>query len=40
MKLITKEIKKKTPKIGANANGTRESLKFYFKLFCPWNHWT
>ncbi len=40
MKIITKEIMKKTPPIGTNANGRLEDLKFIFKLFTPWSNWT
>ena len=31
---------KKTPPIGANAEGKLEDLKFMFKLFTPWSGWT
>ncbi len=40
MKIITKEIQKKVPKIGANARGKAEDLTFFVKLFTPWSNWT
>jgi hypothetical protein len=40
MKLITKEIIKKTPKIGEGDQKTTDELQFVFKLFAPWTHWT
>jgi len=40
MKIITKEIEKKTPPIGTNAESSLEDLRFIFKLFTPWSDWT
>ena len=40
MMLITKELMKKVPKVGANSRGGIEDLKFYVKLFTPWSNWT
>lgn len=40
MKLITKEIIRKTPKLRAQAEGKLEDLTFYVKLFAPWGSWT
>lgn len=39
MKLITKEIAKRTPEIGTNANKKPEDITIQFKLFCPWSSW-
>lgn len=40
MKLYTKAIEKITPKIGSQPEVSTENIKFYFKLFAPWNNWT
>ena len=40
MKIITKEIEKKTPPIGTNAENSLNDLRFIFKLFTPWSNWT
>lgn len=38
MKLLTKEIRKQLPPIGAQDQA--EDPTVYVKFFCPWNHWT
>jgi hypothetical protein len=40
MKLITKELQKKTPKLGTQSGSVLENLTFYIKLFTPWSNWT
>ncbi len=40
MKLFTKEIKKKMPKMRAQSEVGLENLTFYMKLFAPWGNWT
>ena len=38
MKLLTQEIRKQLPPIGAQDQETDPTV--YVKFFCPWNHWT
>ncbi len=38
MKLLTKELKKKIPKL-YEQDGLGYDAVIYAKLFCPWNHW-
>ena len=38
MKLLTKELKKQLPPIGAQDNSKDPIV--YVKFFCPWNHWS
>ena len=38
MKLLTEEIKKQLPPIGAQDNNPDPIV--YVKFFCPWNHWS
>jgi len=38
MKLLTKEIKNRLPKLGDMAN--QQDPIVQVKFFCPWNHWT
>ena len=38
MKLMTQELKKQLPHIGAQSES--EDPTVYAKFFCPWNHWT
>ncbi|MCK5344985.1 MAG: DUF2958 domain-containing protein [Candidatus Heimdallarchaeota archaeon] len=38
MKLLTKEIRKQLPPIGAQDQ--EKDPMVYVKFFCPWNHWT
>ena len=38
MKLMTQEIRKQIPPIGAQSN--LEDPTVYVKFFCPWNSWT
>ena len=38
MKLLTEEIRKKLPLIGAQDQETDPTV--YVKFFCPWSHWT
>lgn len=40
MKLITKEIEKKMPKLRSQSEGRLEDLTFHCKLFTPWGNWT
>lgn len=40
MKLLTKEIIKKTPKIGTQANVPAGEAISYAKFFTPWGNWT
>ncbi len=40
MKLVTKELKKITPKLRTQSEGKIQNLKFYIKLFTPWANWT
>jgi len=40
VKLITKEIIKRTPKLGAYAVEDTKDVVFTFKLFTPWSNWT
>jgi len=39
MKLLTKELKKKIPKL-YEQDGLGDDAIVYAKLFCPWNQWT
>jgi hypothetical protein len=39
MKLMTKEIKNKMPKL-YEQEGKGGRAMAYVKYFCPWNHWT
>lgn len=39
MKLLTKELKRKIPKLYAQ-DGLGTNAIIYAKLFCPWNQWT
>ena len=39
MKLFTKEIIKKIPEIGAQADLGLEKLMLFCKLFTPWTNW-
>jgi hypothetical protein len=39
MKLITKELERKLPEIGAQ-EGKGESALVYAKFFAPWTNWT
>jgi hypothetical protein len=38
MKLLTKELKKKIPKL-YEQDGLGDNATVYVKLFCPWNYW-
>ena len=38
MKLLTQEIRKQLPPIGAQDQSKDPTV--YVKFFCPWNHWT
>ncbi len=38
MQLMTKELRKQLPPIGAQSES--EDPTVYVKFFCPWNHWT
>ena len=38
MKLLTQEIKKKLPPIGASSDQLDPIVQV--KFFCPWSHWT
>lgn len=38
MKLMTKEIEKKLPKLYSQENVSDPVV--HVKFFCPWNHWT
>ena len=38
MKLLTQELRKQLPPIGATDNQTDPTV--YVKFFCPWNHWS
>lgn len=40
MKLFTKALIKKTPKINTYVNSKLEDLKFTIRLFTPWSNWT
>ncbi len=40
MKLLTKEIISKLPKLYANENKKPEDISIIVKFFCPWNQWT
>ncbi len=40
MKLFTKEIKKRMPKLQTQSNGPMENLVFHARLFSPWGNWT
>ena len=42
MKLLTKEILKKLPKLYSSPahEDTEKELTFHLKLFCPWSFWT
>lgn len=40
MKIITAEIKKKTPNLMTQSEAGLENLTFFVKLFTPWSHWT
>lgn len=40
MKLMTKEIEKKLPKLYSQDGKDRKEVKIIVKFFCPWNHWT
>lgn len=40
MKLLTKEILKKLPKIGSTDKMKKENIRVYLKLFTPWDRWT
>lgn len=39
MKLMTKEIEKKIPKLYSQ-DGKQDNAVVYVKFFCPWNQWT
>ena len=40
MKLMTKAILGKLPKLYANEDKKSEDVKVIVKFFCPWNQWT
>lgn len=40
MKILTKEIQKKLPKLGATAEKKPGEVPIIFKLFFPWGKWT
>jgi len=40
MKIITKAIMKKVPKLMTQSEGKTEDLMLYIKLFTPWTNWT
>ena len=40
MKLITKEIQNKIPKLYETDRQPEDKKMVYIKLFCPWNKWT
>ena len=40
MKLITRELLNKFPKIGETSNRKAEEVPIIAKYFCPWNKWT
>ena len=40
MKLITKEIANKIPKLYETDGQAEDKKMAYVKYFCPWNHWT
>lgn len=39
MKLLTKEIREKLPKLYSQEGKGRDAVA-HVKFFCPWNHWT
>ena len=39
MKLMTKEIESKLPKIYSNENKKPEDVSIIVKFFCTWNNW-
>lgn len=40
MKLLTKELRAKFPKLHANENKKPEEVKIVAKFFTPWSSWT
>lgn len=40
MKLLTKEIIKKLPKLRTNERKNPNEIPIIVKFFCPWNQWT
>lgn len=40
MKLLTKEIIRKLPKLYANEEKEPADIKVIVKFFCPWSNWT
>ena len=40
MKLLTKALEKKFPKLYANEHKESKDIKIIAKFFCPWNQWT
>lgn len=40
MKLITKAISNKLPKLYETENQKPEETRIFLKLFCPWHRWT
>jgi hypothetical protein len=40
MKLLTKELRNKFPKLYTNENKDAKDVKIIAKFFCPWNNWT
>jgi hypothetical protein len=40
MKLLTKAIEKKLPKLYANENKSPDQIKVPVKFFTPWSNWT
>ena len=40
MKLMTKEIQKKLPKLNSQESKCEKDLMVQVKFFCPWNQWT
>ena len=40
MKLLTQELRRKFPKLGANQYKAPKDIKVIAKFFCPWSSWT
>lgn len=40
MKMMTKEIERRMPKLYSQDGKNKDDIKIIVKFFCPWNQWT